>query len=171
MSAERKHSSRWWRRRSVRVSDLPTLEVAVPGDGMLHPLCLVALLLLIANDRWFKAAYPGLISGKLSDLAGMFFFPTLVVALVEILLSLLRRPWLVSLNAVRVSYLLTGLVFAAINTIPGCAMAYVDLMRVFWGSVSQRIGQSISHTLDISDLIALGSLIPSYRLQVIRHKV
>jgi hypothetical protein len=32
---------------------------------------LLALATLIVNDAWLKSAYPGLISGKLSDIAGI----------------------------------------------------------------------------------------------------
>lgn len=49
---------------------------------MTRPLFLVSLALLVVNDAVGKAAYPGLVTGKLSDVAGLFafvvFFSTLV---------------------------------------------------------------------------------------------
>ena len=47
------------------------------------PVALGALALLIINDHILKAAYPGLVTGKLSDVAGMIFFPLLVAAAFE----------------------------------------------------------------------------------------
>ncbi|RXK83715.1 hypothetical protein [Filimonas effusa] len=54
---------------------------------LLHPLFLSCLLLLILNDHWWKQAFPGFITGKLSDFAGILmagvlwrqFFPQRVV--------------------------------------------------------------------------------------------
>jgi hypothetical protein len=34
-----------------------------PERGLLHPGALVSIVLLVANDHWFKAAAPGLITG------------------------------------------------------------------------------------------------------------
>jgi hypothetical protein len=41
-----------------------------------------AVLLLLANDHVFKAAFPGVITGKLSDVAGLFVVGALTVAAV-----------------------------------------------------------------------------------------
>ncbi len=64
---------------------------AAPADALLHPGTLVALGLLILNDHVLKAAYPGAITGKLSDLAGLAFFPILVVGAWELVLAVTRR--------------------------------------------------------------------------------
>jgi hypothetical protein len=45
------------------------------------PAFIVAVLLLLANDHILKAVFPGLVTGKLSDLSGLFIVGTLVVAL------------------------------------------------------------------------------------------
>jgi hypothetical protein len=49
----------------------------------------VSVVLLIINDRWFKSAYPGIVSGKLSDFAGIALATLLLLALVP------GRRWLV----------------------------------------------------------------------------
>lgn len=36
--------------------------------------------MLIFNDHWLKQAFPGLVTGKLSDFAGLAMFPPLLVA-------------------------------------------------------------------------------------------
>lgn len=41
----------------------------IPGDGLLHPLALLAIGILIVNDHALKAAWPGVVTGKLSDVA------------------------------------------------------------------------------------------------------
>lgn len=47
---------------------------------LLHPIALVALATLIINDRFLKSAWPSWWTGKLSDVAGMMFFPLLLAA-------------------------------------------------------------------------------------------
>ena len=57
---------------------------ARPADVLLHPIALVASGLYIANDWWLKAAYPGVVSGKLSDVAGMVVLPLTLLAVAEL---------------------------------------------------------------------------------------
>jgi hypothetical protein len=65
-----------------------------------HPLPLATVLLLAVNDHLLKARWPGLLTGKLSDFAGLFFFPLL-----------LPLPPALSVLA-------TGAVFTALKTWP-----------------------------------------------------
>jgi hypothetical protein len=46
-----------------------------------HPVTVAALALLIINDHVLKAAFPGWVTGKLSDVAGMVVAPPLLAAL------------------------------------------------------------------------------------------
>jgi hypothetical protein len=48
--------------------------------ALLAPPTLIALALLIANDWWWKAAWPGWLTGKLSDFAGIAFVALLMFA-------------------------------------------------------------------------------------------
>lgn len=41
----------------------------------------LAVVVLFVNDHLLKHAFPGLVTGKLSDVAGMIFFPVLLAAL------------------------------------------------------------------------------------------
>jgi hypothetical protein len=50
-------------------------------EPLLHPAFLVALGLLWLNDHAWKAAHPGLLTGKLSDVAGLFMLPVVVYAI------------------------------------------------------------------------------------------
>jgi hypothetical protein len=45
------------------------------------PGFIAAVLLLLANDHVLKAAFPGIVTGKLSDVSGLFLLGTLAVAL------------------------------------------------------------------------------------------
>src|SRR5690606_8292496 len=73
---ERRHAPD--RHRSLVDADRDTVASParpVAGDGLLHPAPLAAIGLLLLNDHWLKAAFPGSITGKLSDFAGLAFFP------------------------------------------------------------------------------------------------
>lgn len=59
---------------------------------MTRPLFLLSLALLIVNDTLGKPLYPGLITGKLSDVAGLFAFVVFFAALVP--------RWRVAIGAV-----------------------------------------------------------------------
>ena len=56
-----------------------------------HPLTLASVALLLLNDHVFKEVAPSALTGKLSDMAGMFFAPYLLAALLGIAGAGLRR--------------------------------------------------------------------------------
>ncbi len=99
----------------------------IAGEGLLHPVCLASVAVLLLNDHVLKRAVPGVITGKLSDLAGLIFFPLLLQAFWEVGAAVLRRPWTPSVRVLGVSALLTGLGFSAIQVLP-------------WGSEAYRTG-------------------------------
>jgi hypothetical protein len=47
-----------------------------------HPIPLLAVAIMALNDHYLKMAYPGMITGKLSDFMGVFYFPIFLCALV-----------------------------------------------------------------------------------------
>jgi hypothetical protein len=61
------------------------------ADALLHPVAVGAILVLVANDHVFKSMWPGWITGKLSDVAGLAFFPLAIVGIAEILLLVVGR--------------------------------------------------------------------------------
>lgn len=85
----------------------------VPGDLLLHPISLGATALYAWNDWWLKAYHPGLLSGKLSDVAGMIVLPLTLYTLCEIAA---RKPlssrWLCAMIAV------SALGFAMVEVVP-----------------------------------------------------
>ena len=60
---------------------------------MLHPFTWLSLVVLVLNDHVLKQLYPGVLSGKLSDFAGVLLLPVFVHALLELVAARLwRKP-------------------------------------------------------------------------------
>lgn len=58
---------------------------AVSLAWLSHPVTVLALVVMVVNDHVLKAAYPGLVTGKLSDLAGLVLAPPLLAVVVTLL--------------------------------------------------------------------------------------
>lgn len=97
---------------------------AQSGDGMLHPLALAAVALLALNDHWGKEAAPGLLTGKLSDVAGLAFFPLFLQALWEVGGAAARRPAAPSRRALWLAVGATALVFTGVKLWPPAGEVY-----------------------------------------------
>jgi hypothetical protein len=59
----------------VVTSHLAHRALSRPADGLLHPVAFLALALLVVNDHVLKAFWPGFVTGKLSDVAGLVVAP------------------------------------------------------------------------------------------------
>jgi len=57
---------------------MDTLHIAL--RCLRHPATLISISLLLFNDHVLKIAAPSPLTGKLSDFAGLFFFPFLLAA-------------------------------------------------------------------------------------------
>ena len=68
------------------------MRAPAPGAALLHPLMLVALLLLVLNDHVLKRVCPGMLTGKLSDFAGVLLLPVVLHAAIELAAARVRRP-------------------------------------------------------------------------------
>lgn len=129
-----------------------------PGGALLHPVPLVAIVVLLVNDHVLKAAYPGFVTGKLSDVAGLVFFPLLLVAIAE-LFGAPRRP------AVIVAVASTGLVFALVQIwAPATQLYRYGLGALQWPFRALVAGKMIGvvpvHAFaDPTDLVALPALL------------
>ncbi len=128
---------------------------AVAGEGLLHPVALAAVGLLVVNDHVLKGAWGGLVTGKLSDFAGLVFFPLFLQALVEIVGP--RDDRRVLLGAVAA----TIVVFGAVQLLPAAADAYRwGLGALQWPVHALLDGLSaplrpVAVTPDPTDLVAL----------------
>lgn len=143
----------------------PTRSGPTRGDGLLHPVPVLAIAVLVLNDHWGKFAFPGLLTGKLSDVAGMVFFPLMLQAMLEVLDR--REPFRPSRRALLGCAVATGLVFSAINLHPAAARVYeVGLGVIQWpfrmllamGWVPRA---EVGHTLDPWDVVAAPFVIAS----------
>lgn len=76
--------------------------------------------MLVLNDHLWKAAFPSTLTGKLSDVAGLAFFPLFLQAGVE----LLRRRRAPSRKVLLLSIAATALVFTLVKTTPLGGAAY-----------------------------------------------
>jgi hypothetical protein len=138
------------------------------GSAIVHPLALVAVGLLLLNDHYLKHAFPGALTGKLSDVAGLAFFPLLVIAGWEVALDLVGRFVRPSRVALVAALVATGLVFVWVKTTLLGAESYrVALGALQWPLYALRdltrgVPVSglhrVSFVADATDLLALPAL-------------
>lgn len=140
----------------------------VPGDGLLNPIALTAIGLLIVNDHILKSLVPGLITGKVSDFAGLVFFPLLLEAAHELGCAATRRDWGPSQAVLSLSIAVTALTFAAVKLIPEATAAFASTL----GAIQWLTGQilmvgaaapwRVEVAQDPTDLMALPVLALTY---------
>ena len=142
-----------------------------PGDGLLHPLPLAGVVLLLLNDHLLKEAIPGIITGKLSDLAGLLFFPLLLQALWEWSTAWFSTSWKPSRRVLWFSVVATGLAFSSIQLWAPATELYVwglgYLQWPFRQGMSLLSGggwlqpRQVMMVPDPTDLLALPALLVS----------
>ena len=147
-------------RRSLRGADHARAGVLPVGEA-LHPLALAAVALLVANDWALKplaapGSAAGLVTGKLSDVAGLAFAPVALSAAIGLVLhaaarlgarvdpSLSRRRLIGCVAA-------TGAGFAAVKLSPALAAHVAG-----WLS---HLGRPAQFYDDWTDLLALPALV------------
>jgi hypothetical protein len=130
--------------------DAPSADQVIPSRALLSPAWLLALAVLIANDHWLKSAdmVPELLTGKLSDFAGMLVAPVLFAVVLRVR----------SRKALAGCHVAVGLVFAAIQLSPACAG--------IWSAMMGAVGFPWTITCDPTDLLALPMLGLSWRLLI-----
>jgi hypothetical protein len=128
---------------------------ALPLGEFLHPVPLAALVVLALNDhRWKGAGWlPMWLTGKLSDFAGLLFFPLLLTALYDTLACMLARAtgWKIDFSLRRwkvvVALLVTAAVFVPLELSAAWGTFYVETLG--------RIGFPSQTTMDLTDLWAV----------------
>ena len=144
------------------------LPYVVVGDGLLHPLVLAALTLMVVNDHVLKSAFPGPITGKLSDVGGLLFFPLALQAAWEWLTSRTGMRSLGSQTVLVIAIMSTAAIFSAIKLFPVVSDAYAEAIALSqWlaGLLLGTAGARPAHVLvatDPTDLMALPVLALSY---------
>ena len=119
-----------------------------------HPTTLFSIGLLLVNDHVLKVTVPSWLTGKLSDFAGLFFFPFVLAAALSIITDRLR------ISPRQTGWLVFGIT----------AVWFVAMKTTVWGNaltedlVAHLLGVPARIVLDPTDLIALPVLIPAWRL-------
>lgn len=135
----------------------------LPIGEALHPAALLALVVLVANDWWWKPGALGraapALTGKLSDVAGLLLAPLVLSALVGVGLHGARRLGLdvdPSLRRARFAACVaaTGLVFAAVKLWPGATDGAVRAWSV--------LGDDVRIVTDPTDLVTLPMLLGAW---------
>ncbi|WP_141734223.1 hypothetical protein [Oligoflexus tunisiensis] len=109
-----------------------------------YPLVLIAVLLVAFNDHYLKQSdLAGLVTGKLSDFAGLFFFPFLLIDAI----SLIRPRWQQSEAVFLGCAGFTCLAFATLKTSATVVALYTALYAM--------CGVRVTVVRDPTDLFAI----------------
>jgi hypothetical protein len=156
------------------------LRDPVAGDGLLHPLALAALAALVVNDHLLKPMLPGLLTGKLSDVAGLLLAPLVVVAAIELGAAVIGRRASPHRGALIAICLIIGAGFAVVKTTAAGALALGSLL-----GVGQWLAASLASpvlgmppppavadvAVDPTDLVALGSVLVALGVSLRRRRL
>ncbi|OJT18746.1 hypothetical protein BO221_39105 [Archangium sp. Cb G35] len=140
----------------------------LPGDGLLHPLVFASVALLVVNDHVFKLHCPSWWTGKLSDVAGLAFFPLLLQGLWEVVTTRRERPFLPSVPVLLTCVVLTGVVFSTIQVWDVAGLGWqwglgslqwpVRALGALWRGAHVPHVAPVAHTADVGDLLTLPAL-------------
>ena len=115
----------------------------------------------MVNDRWLKSDWPGFVTGKLSDCAGLVLLPVGLLSLTEILRRICHKPMIWRYDAlIWVALSAFGFVFVKVTPVGNDAYAWV-MGAIRWplqalsqtGSTPQM--RPILVSRDRADLLAL----------------
>ena len=133
---------------------MKTLQVSL--RALSHPVSLLSIGVLLLNDHVLKMIAPSFLTGKLSDFAGLFFFPFLLIAVLSIPLE---RTGMKTRQIAVTSLWITGMWFVGMKTIPIVNGGTEWLVEAVTGWQSQIV-------MDWTDLVALVSLWGAWRLVI-----
>jgi hypothetical protein len=116
-----------------------------------HPFILLSIAVPLFNDHLLKAFIPSWATGKISDFAGLFFFPFLV----GVLFQACKPQKVPSHQALLAGFFLTAAVFTGLKTLP---------IANKWAAIllSNLFRQPIHIALDPTDCIALIMFLPAW---------
>lgn len=97
---------------------------------------------MILNDHLLKTSFGNILTGKISDVCGLFVFPLFLCTLYEVLL---RRP--LSRTVFYSNLIITNLIFIGLNT----SEAFVQIYLL----ITDSIGIPSMVTMDWTDLLIL----------------
>lgn len=120
-----------------------------------HPFALLSIGVLLLNDHVFKHTAPSVLTGKLSDFAGLFFFPFLLAVFIGLLLDRFNSS---PRRVGKIAFAITIVWFTLIKTSPFTNTLMVNILEHFLGTAQI--------VRDPTDLIALVVLWPACRLWI-----
>lgn len=139
---------------------------ALPVGEFFHPLSLLSLAILLLNDWFLKPSSwaPESLTGKLSDFAGLLFFPLLLTALTNTMLLALNRLGLSCDFTLRrykllTAIIVTALVFTVLKLVPA-----VHDPTLRW---LQSFGLNAQMMMDPSDLVAFVSFFGTWKIGMV----
>jgi hypothetical protein len=112
----------------------------IAAKPLLHPIALGSIAVLLVNDHYLKLHHPSWLTGKLSDAAGLVFFPLLLATLLRV-----RVTWAAAA---------TAFVFALVKTVPVATDAYRHALGVCQLAIGGD-GSPVDAVTDPTDLLAL----------------
>ncbi len=142
-----------------------TDEQQTPGALLIQPASVLAVALLVLNDHVLKDLWGNTTTGKLSDIAGVFLFPLLILSIVRLL-----DPFRPGIGqgplAAASAAALTGAGFAAVKLLGPVGDSYATTVgAVRWLALLGTGGlRPIEVVRDPTDLLVLPVLIASYVL-------
>ena len=139
--------------------------VSLSWATFVSPLSLGALAVMGINDAWLRRDFPNFLTGKISDVAVLIFFPFFLMALLngaKALIALIGGMKCVAVPTTRtlgVTIAFTALVFTLLQISPAFVNFYLEfLMEVNVFSWMK----SFRYTPDLTDLFTLPTLIVTY---------
>ncbi len=162
-SAGGKEPGRWGGEPAADVALASALSAAVLA--LRRPTSLLAIAVLLLNDHWLKAAFPSWVTGKLSDFAGLYFFPFFLLAVIFLAL-LVTTMWPQGRSALTIraacvevvglaAFLTTALLFGALKAFDTTSQPVVSFLEAV-------VEGPVTVVVDPTDLVALGVLPFSY---------
>ena len=113
---------------------------------LIRPAFLLALLVLLLNDHFLKTAFPGWLTGKLSDFAGLFVLPVLIYAI--------AGKWIGTNRGLATLHVLIGTAFVIWKIAP---------IEILFAAISRFLPIGMpGRVKDATDLCALAILPLSY---------
>jgi hypothetical protein len=115
-------------RRALRGED----REALPIGEALHPIALLAVVVLLVNDWVLKPRFRGSVAtGKLSDVAGMIFAPVVLSAAIGLGLKLLRRDATLTQRRLVLCCVATAVGFTLVKLVPAIGDVVARAIGIF----------------------------------------
>lgn len=125
------------------------------AGSLIHPLTLIAIVILLINDHLLRWLWPSWVWGKLGDFSWLIFFPFIPALILSLVVP---QRWKNQEALVAgLSFALTALVFSSMNTVPAAHAAGLHLIQTI-------LNAPFILRLDPTDLFALPGLLIGWHI-------